>query len=251
MMKMKVMLIALAMVALAVSANAALVTSSDTAPSIDGLDIANYNGTNLDKWFYYPGEWASRPVGQSFTPDTDGLLNAITLEIADNQKCAPVKEYTIRVCTVNRVDPGDSSTWVLTEIHSETGTQNGEWIGPDKAASMGVDPCPFMTWKLDSPVALTAGTEYGVDVGMNSGTTGWQQGIPYLKYSNVDEYAGGTRYHTGHFPTQPEILSGVGNETMVNTSGDRVFHLDIVPEPATICLLGLGGLSLLRRRKRA
>ena len=253
MMKMKVMLIALAMVALAVSANAALVTSSDTAPDVDGLDIANFTGTSLDKWFFYPGEWASRPVGQSFTPGTDGLLNAITYEIADTQKCAPVKDYTIRVCTVNKPDPGDSSTWSLTEIYSETGTQGEgtEWIGTTKAADMGVEPSPFMTWTLESSVALTAGTEYGVDVGMNSSTTGWQTGIPYLKYSQDDEYADGTRYHTGHFPTQPEILSGVGNETMVNTSGDRVFHLDIVPEPATICLLGLGGLSLLRRRKRA
>jgi hypothetical protein len=252
MMKMKVMLIAVAMFALAASANAAVMTSSPTAPGIDGLDIANYTGNSLDKWFCYVGEWASRVVGQTFTPGTDAQLNAITYQIADTQKAPPVKEYTIRVSTVDRVDPGDSSTWVLTEIYTETATQSEgiEWVGTDKAVEMGVEPSPFMTWTLDSSVALTAGTEYGIDVGMNSTSVGWQQGIAYIKYSGDDEYADGTRYWSG--PQRPGDSSppGIGDSGMQNVGGDRVFHLDIVPEPATICLLGLGGLGLLRRKRK-
>ena len=79
----------------------------------------------------------------------------------------------------------------------------------------------------------------------------WHFGIPYLKYSNTDEYDGGTRYWSGpQGPGNPVGNGGIGDETMVNVSGDRVFHLDmVVPEPATIGLLALGGLGLFRRRR--
>jgi len=242
-MKMKLMFVAVAMavVLTASSASAALMSASLTAPVVDGLDIANYNSTHLDKWFYYTGEWASRVAGQTFTTGSEGsLLNAITYQIADSQYTDPDKTYTIRVSTVNRVDPGDDTTWVLTEIHSEGATQDFTWNNSE-----------FMTWTLDSPLLLAADTEYGIDVGMNSSTVGWQQGIPYLQYSSADEYAGGTRYWSG--PQRPGDSSpgGIGDTTMQNVSGERVFHLDmVVPEPATIGLLALGGLGALVRHRR-
>ena len=213
-------LAAVAMVALvltAASANAATMSASLTAPDVGSLDIANYNHTgHLDKWFCYAGEYASRPAGQTFTTGESVKFSAITYQIGDSHYADPEKTYTIRVCTVNRVDPGDTSTWVLTEIYSETATQDFTWNNSE-----------FVTWTLDTPVLLAAGTEYGIDVGMNSTTVDWHYGIPYLKYSNVDQYAGGTRYHTGHRDVQSEVLPGVGDESMVNVSGERVFHIDL------------------------
>ena len=207
-----------AMLALADSTQSATMSSSPTAPDIGSLDIANYVGTSLDKWFCYAGEWASRPAGQTFTTGSDPVkFNAITYKIDDTTHAAPEKGYTIRVCTVNRVDPGDSDTWVLTEVYSETAVQDFEW-----------DLGEFMTWTLDTPVLLAPNTEYGIDVGMNYTTSHWSEGIPYLRYSSTNQYDGGTRYHTGHQATQSEVLPGVGNETMVNVSGDRVFHLDLL-----------------------
>ena len=141
--KMKfLMLAAVAMAVIilaATSANAALMSASLTAPVVDGADIANYNGTHLDKWFYYGDEYAGRVTGQTFTTGSEGnLLNAITYQIADTQHRDPENTYIIRVSTVNRVDPGDSSTWVLTEIHSEGATQDFLW-----------NESEFMTWTLD------------------------------------------------------------------------------------------------------
>jgi hypothetical protein len=234
-MKMKVMLIAVAMVALAVSANAATMSSGLTAPGVDSLDIANYGAvTGTDKW-WNDAATSGRPKGQTFTPGTDALLNAITYQITGTQKAEPTKTYVVRVSTVNRVDPGNSATWVLTPIRSETATQNFTWNSSE-----------YMTWTLDTPLSLSANTEYGIDVGMTSTTSTWQTGIPYLNRTG-NAYAGGTRYMSG------TTGLGIGDTTMNNVSGDMKFHLDMspIPEPVSICLLGLGGLSLLRRRKRA
>jgi hypothetical protein len=211
----------MAIVALtAISARAATMSASPTAPAVDGYDIANYTHTgHLDKWFCVPGEWASMCPGQTFTTGSDPVkFSAITYQIADTQQAPPTKAYTIRVCTVDRVNPGDTSTWVLTEIYSEACIQD----------DFTVNNSEYMTWTLDTPVLLAANTEYGIDVGMNSSTSPWQQGISYIKYSNVDQYAGGTRYWSGWVPNQGDVIPGVGNETMVNVSGDRVFHLDLL-----------------------
>jgi len=232
-----------AMAILAASANAATMSSSSTAPDIGSLDIANYTGTSLDKWFCYAGEWAGGVVGQTITTGSDPVkFNAITYEIADTQKAPPIKTYTIRVCTVNRVDPGDPATWVLTEIYTETATQSEgiEWVGTDKAVELGVDPCPFMTWTLDEPVSLEADTEYGIDVGMNSTSVGWQQGIAYIKYSGNDEYADGTRYWSGPQRPGDSTPGGIGDSTMRNVSGERVFHIDMLSSDPNIPAVDAG-----------
>ena len=188
----------------AASANAALMTSSATPPTIDGDDIANYGTpTGSDKW--WPGSATAfgnpgKTVGQTFTTGSAALiLNAITFQVTSGTQ--PTKEYTIRVGTVS------GSTF--TEIASETATQD-----------FATDANDYWTWTLASPVALSASTVYGVDVGLNSSTSVWQTGIPYVKYT-ADEYAGGTRFRSG------TAGYGVGDTSMTQVSGDRIFHLDL------------------------
>jgi hypothetical protein len=242
MMKTKLLLMFIVVLA-AASARAATMSSSATAPVIDGKDIANYTHTgHLDKWFCIPGEWASMCPGQTFTTGSDSVkFSAITYQIADTQQAPPTKTYTIRVCTVDRVDPGDTTTWVLTKIYSETCIQD----------DFTVNNSEYMTWTLDTPVLLAANTEYGIDVGMNSSTSPWQEGISYIKFSNTDQYADGTRYWSGWFPSQGDVIPGVGNETMVNVSGDRVFHLDLSiagarnPSPEDGATVPVGNVELV------
>ena len=240
----KLLFLAMAMAFIASAAVAATCSVSATAPAVDEDDIANFGAqAATDKW-WNDTKTSGYPKGQTFTTDSDGsILNGITFEISDTQSAEITKEYIIRVSTVNRVDPADSSTWELTPIATETATQNVQWIGATKAANQGVAAAPFMTWTFDAPVTLAGDTEYGIDLGMTSTTSGWQTGIPYIIVTN-DEYAGGTRYMSG------TAGAGIGDTTMNNTSRDLKFHLDMsaVPEPATLVLLGLGGFLLRRRR---
>ena len=186
------------------SARAATMSSSATAPVVDGEDIANYGTvTGTDKW-WNDAKVSGYPKGQTFTTgSTEVVLNALTYQITSTQKAEPTKTYVIRVGTVS------GST--LTEIiYTETATQTFTWNASE-----------YMTWTLDSPLLLSANTTYGIDVGMTGSTSAWQTGIPYINRT-ADEYAGGTRYMSG------TTGLGIGDSTMNNVSGDMVFHLDFV-----------------------
>ncbi len=202
--KMKLMLLAvtMALILTAASANAATTSSGATAPTVDGFDIANYGTvTGTDKW-WADAAVSGRPKGQTFTTGSAKvLLNAITYQVTSTQKAEPTKTYVIRVGTI--------SGTTFTEIYSETATQDFFWAGGE-----------YMTWTLDTPVLLSANTEYGVDVGMTGSTSAWQTGIPYINRT-ADVYAGGTRYMSG------TTGLGIGDTTMNNVSGDMLFHLDL------------------------
>ena len=208
---LSLMFVAVSMAVIATSASAATMSASSTAPVVDSEDIANYGTvTGTDKW-WADTKASGRPKGQTFTTGSAELmLSAFTYQVTDTQKAEPTKTYVIRVCTVNRVNPGDSSTWVLTEIYSETATQDFFWAGGE-----------YMTWTLDSPVLLSPETEYALDIGMLTSTSGWTTGIPYINRT-ADDYAGGTRYMSG------TAGAGVGDTTMNNVSGDMLFHIDML-----------------------
>ena len=187
---------------LATSAHAASMWASLTAPVVDGEDIANYGTvTGTDKW-WNEAKTSGRPKGQTFTTgDTPVRLNALTYQIASNQKAEPTKTYIIRVGTV--------SGQTITALYSETATQSFTWYASE-----------YMTWTFDTPVLLAPNTTYGIDVGMTQSTSAWQTGIPYLNRTG-DDYAQGTRYMSG------TTGRGLGDTTMNNVSGDMVFHLDL------------------------
>ena len=206
----------LALLAVGDPAHAATMSASLTAPVIDAVDIASYGPqTRLDKWWAEDNTGAGSAKGQTFTTGSDDvLLNAITYQIASTQKAEPEKVYVIRV--------GAVSGTTFSEIYSETATQTFTWNSSE-----------YMTWTLDSPVALSAHSVYGIDIGMISSTTGWRTGIPYLQYGEND-YAGGDRYTTGQF--------GVGTDVLVLDTGhrDRIFHLDLTETYDTLTWDGLG-----------
>jgi hypothetical protein len=184
--------------------HAATTSASPDAPAIGSYDIANYSAsTGTDKW-WHESSTAGRPKGQTFTTGPGAFqLNSITYQIATSQKAEPTKTYVIRV--------GIVAGSTFTEIHSETATQSLTWKANE-----------FMTWTFDMPPLLQSNTTYGVDVGITSSTSAWQTGIPYIKITDND-FSGGARYMSG------TSGFGVGDSSLNNTSGDRVFHIDLEP----------------------
>ncbi|MHC4742999.1 MAG: fibronectin type III domain-containing protein [Planctomycetota bacterium] len=223
----KILLLTLAMAILvsASSIRAATMSSSATAPAVDGEDIASYGTpTGQDKW--WPGDADAfgnpgKTVGQTFTTGgNEVLLSAFTFQIRDATE--PTKEYTIRVGTI--------SGTTFTEIASETATQ-GFSTATDN----------YWTWTLDTPLLLSPNTVYGVDVGLNSSTSGWTTGIPYVYYTG-DVYADGTRFRSG------TAGYGIGDATMTQVSGERVFHIDLEhpmsPSPLSGATVPAGDVDL-------
>ncbi len=206
------------------SANAqATISISPTAPVVDGEDIAlltHPHGLYEEKFFT-----DTRAIGQTFTMGMENaMLDAITLRLGPNNTGPATKTYTIRV--------GEVSGTSFTEIASETATQSADMAAGD-----------FMTFALDTPIELTADAEYGFDVAMNSSTTGWQAGIPYMESSdNNDSYLDGNAYRSE--------ANGLGTPNFGFIRGDKIFHLNLasaaaaVPEPASLALWGMIGLAL-------
>jgi len=193
----------------AATAGAATISISDSAPLVDGLDIANLAPPTGGQLI-----WADRGVqGQTFSLDGQwGILNAITVLLQeDDGQILGWKDYSIRVGTVTLGNPN-----TLDVLASGTVRQNSDVPSPR-----------YYTFTLDSPLMLSPNTLYGFDVGLVGSQDGWQAGIPTVATSG-NEYAGGQRYAGGKAYNPGTTISLAGD--------DLVFHADITPLPPSAFL---------------
>jgi hypothetical protein len=226
----KLLIILAAVFAATISAQAASVAISTTAPTTDGDDISNLatstGGDNV---------WSDRRMqGQTFLTNAAGAseLNSFTFQLLEGDgTILGHKTYRVRVGTI--------ATGIFTPFFDEA-TQS-----PDTdTATMS-----YFTYNFTTALALAANTTYAIEIGISASQNGYQDGIPSATKTG-DVYAGGEKYQSG---ANQNTYSNLETSTVSFASGnDLVFALDmsVVPEPSSTALIGLGGLALILRRRR-
>ena len=213
-MKIRVKLFA-GLVVAAMTAQAASISLSGTAPTVDNADIsqlAGGTGHAADE-----GDvWGGRPaMGQSFTTGVNALgytLDAFSFKshTSGGNAAADDQQYTFRVGTVS----GGVFTPLVTEssVVGETFTQSDWW-----------------TMEFSSPVTLSSNTTYAIDI-LHDNTPsfwGWR-----LEGTAGSSYADGTGYSSG---TSGGTIPDDSNLAL--HSFDRTFHVNLVPHPPQATLI--------------
>ena len=196
-------------------ASAGTVSVSSSNPAVNGFDIANFGArTGSDKFWAESGTEAGKAKGQTFRTRSEATwLRSVAYKTTSGNMGTPTKTYTVRV--------GRVSGTTFTQTHTESFTQSVTWGSSQ-----------WMIFTFTSPVLLLGDSTYGVDIGMNTSTSTWQTGIPYLVTTD-DEYDGGQLYATGG--SSP----GTGTGTLTySVAQDRHFHLNIeAPSGATLAFI--------------
>ncbi len=234
---------------IATSLQAATISLSASAPTVDGSDIAQLSDSGLD-YFSVSGftsvgndagdagdVWGGRGAfGQTITtlsnPDGYSLDSFSIKSHTSGFSTTPAwglpgdMQYTFRIGTI--------SGTTFTSLASGSAIPGDSYTAGD-----------WFTMTFDSPVTLSADTEYAIDI-MHDNTPnfgGWRTA------GQVDSsYTGGSAYVSGFNETTVPDDSNVAFPTI-----DRVFHVNLaaIPEPSSTALLGLGGLALALRRRRS
>lgn len=243
-----------AMVAWAAASHAGLLSWSGTAPSVDGLDVANFSGVTNDAANIAAGDDAATyvaanrsPQGQTFTMGgTAGLLQAVTVQDVNYATWSSIDtgwtgynggRFLLQIGTISGTN--------FTVIASEEAYMDAS--APANAAGT-AGSAYFATIALDTPVALAADTEYAFALTTTADFNPWDG--PYFELNGDGttsaNYADGEAFTLGGTPGGEDIN---GNVTAL--TGDRVFHADVViPEPATVGLVGIFGTGILFMRRR-
>lgn len=217
-----------AVIALALGSvsQAAMTASIETSISNTVIDTTSLN---TDRWDVK----SDRQQTQTFTLDSATDVDAFAFFVNRGGSFVDAEGTSLKVFEVSAVD-GDPLN-ITNTLLDEALPVGFDFTGDDKLLVLDIDDLnlaagsyavqlnstgsfPFVRWKHDLAVD--------------------DQGDPL----DPDSYTGGAAYYDDGGGS---LVPGGGNSGDPN---DRAFAVIAVPEPASVALLGLGGLALLRRR---
>jgi surface-anchored protein len=153
-----------------------------------------------------------------------------------------------------------NNTWILPESQTEASNQNAPWIGPavnpdafSQFEDMDGDSQTEIVWQLtdvEGPgnVALWTNDQFG-------NPDFWMASSDGLDGNDAIDLGSGGAHNFWSFTEAGEYdltWSWTGQHgTDGEVSESATYAFNVVPEPTSAALLGLGGLALVRRRRQA
>lgn len=249
---MKRMMFIVLCLCLAGVVQAASLSYSATAPGageVSYLGESTDDPTNVaagnDAASYFAHDRLGFGVGQTFTTGDTGfdmtgiwLKNVLYTTNTDNGTWWYINndpaslggaQLRYRVSEVS----GTTLNILSTSNYTVTGTETGNELMPVNWDQNKLGTGTWVYFGLDASIALAANTTYAFDVAVTASSPMYFMEVAGV--NGADAYTGGSAY-------QGDASSNI----LQQWDGDHTFV--VVPEPATMILLGLGGLLLKRRR---
>lgn len=186
------------------------------------------------------------PVLQDHYNESDGMSPDIRAGIQDYhweaQIFTPSQDYIIQsVKFLISADSDASANTITASIRDMAFDLSGPDLcsGTLSGASIGVGPYNYAWHEIDfgAGTSLTGGNDYGIVLRSDEISANIRVWVDF----SSPTYTGGSRVNSNDY----------GANWFAPLSGhDFAFETYSVPEPATVCLFGLGMLGILRKRRK-